>query len=337
MLNAGKALFPLLAVGLLTASDANAAELTLRQMLLENPSVQSLYSVDEHTTMIAASGKTEALSAISGLCSAKGASLAAENDTVKCADAFSAEPTGAEGRSYILKSPIAEPIAYKTPSVPPYEELETPSNGRMEGAFDGIDMYQYMYALCKKGNGKAFTVISRRTGRVVRLVEASPAETFRHLLTMGNGKDPWFFACEGETKFIVQKDYGYGENDKARFTFYQNRGLEWVDFVKSGDKDDLARLDSFDGELQNSTHDPAVLAGMAREVASFRSDMVKAVNGARYEGHYLASLRKDGCDFVAINDGSRTFNYRVCGYDAAAVDPEDMNKGRGILERLSGR
>jgi len=246
MHKAVKLLLPLLALAVSEVSGANAGELSLRQRLLEETAVETLYSVDEHTTLFTASGSKEALAALGELCRSKEASLASVDNVLKCGDAFSAEVAGRDG-SYLIKSGAAEPIAYRTPSVPPYEEIETPPDGEMEGALAGIDMYQYMYALCKKGNGKAFTVISKRAGRFVRLVEASPEEAFRHLFSSGDSKDPWFFACEGETKFIVEKDYGYSPDDRGKFTFRQNRGLEWVDFMKAGDKEDLARLDSGSG------------------------------------------------------------------------------------------
>ncbi len=243
-------LMPVMGLAFSGAACVDAGELNIRQRLLEHTAVETLYSADEHTSLFTAASGSAALAAIGDVCGSLGASIMPEGSISRCADAFTAEPAGSEGRSYILKSASPEPIAYKTPAVPPFEELAAPPDGEMKGALEGVDVYQYMYALCEKGNGKALAVISKRAGRFVRLVEASPEEAFRHIVTSIDSKDPWFFACEGETKFIVEKDYGYGTDDKDRFTFRQGRGLEWVDFQRAGDKDKLAGLDSNRGNLE---------------------------------------------------------------------------------------
>jgi len=247
---AKRLLMPVLALAFSGAAGADAGELNVRQRLLENTAVETLYSADGHTTLFTAARGSEALAAIGEVCGSLGASITSAGNVSKCADAFTAEPAGREGRSYLIKSASPEPIAYKTPSVPPFEEIAAPPDGEMQGAFEGVDVYQYMYALCEKGNGRALTVISKRAGRFVRLVEAAPEEAFRHIVSSIDSKDPWFFACEGETKFIVEKDYGYGPDERGRFTFHQGRGLEWVDFKRAGDKDKLASLDSSRGERE---------------------------------------------------------------------------------------
>jgi hypothetical protein len=143
----------------------------------------------------------------------------------------------------LIKTEATQPLTYKNPYIPSLEQVAAPAGGRIEGDYASIDIYQYMYALCKKENGTPSVIVSKRFGKFARYTEVSAEEAFNYLLSSGEGKDPWFFGCEGENRFIVEKDYQSSPEGANRFSFHPKRGLEWVDYVKAG-SDVVASLET---------------------------------------------------------------------------------------------
>ncbi len=232
------------AVALLSISGQAAAdEVNLRGELLGSAHVSALYSVDDHTTLIKASSVEEAGSALNDACSAAKGVLTSGEGYLHCEGVFQAsrmDSPGLEGTSFLIKTEQAQPLAYKNPYIPSIEEVAAPPGGRIAGEWTSVDIYQYMYALCKKENGTPSVIVSKRAGKTARYTEVSAEEAFSQLLA-GEGKDPWFFACEGEKRFIVEKDYQYNAKGSSSFYFHPKRGLEWVDYVKA-DSDKVACL-----------------------------------------------------------------------------------------------
>jgi len=235
-------MLPAIAV-LSMSGQAWSEDSTLRQKLLDSGTVAALYSVDDHTTVIKAESREDISSTLSAICSGHEGSLVSDENSFKCEGVFEASEVDSTsaGQSVLIKTEAAQPLAYKNPYIPSLEEVAAPPSGRIEGDYASIDIYQYMYALCKKENGTPSVIVSKRFGKVARYTEVSAQEAFSHLLASGEGKDPWFFACEGENRFIVEKDYQYSPDKANRFYFHPKRGLEWVDYVKA-DSDKVASL-----------------------------------------------------------------------------------------------
>lgn len=231
----------LTAILLLAASGHAWAGDSLRGDLLESRLPSALYSVDDHTTAFMAEG--DVASKLAGMCTERGGQFTASGDRFSCPGVFEASRIVSEGpeRSFIMKTVEAQPLAYLNPSIPAVDEISELPGGRIEGGHESVDIYQMAYALCEKEQGTASVVISRRYGKFARYSEVSAEEAFTYLLTSGDGKDPWFFACEGKKRFLVEKDYQYDPESDSAFYFHPKRGLEWVEYVKA-DSGPLASL-----------------------------------------------------------------------------------------------
>lgn len=228
---------------ILAASSLAWSEDSLRHKLLDSKMASAVYSVDDHTTVFKTNSK-EVGAHLASLCAERAGELIAGENAFACEGVFEASRVDSnmnEEQSFLLKTKDPQPLAYLNPSIPAIEEVAAPPDGKITGEHASIDIYQYMYALCKKENGTPSVVISKRFGKVARYTEVGAEEGFNYLMTSGDGKDPWFFACEGETRFMVEKDYQYNSDGPNKFYFHPRRGLEWVDYVKA-DNGKLASL-----------------------------------------------------------------------------------------------
>ncbi|MCC6503574.1 MAG: hypothetical protein IT362_10635 [Deltaproteobacteria bacterium] len=227
------------AVAVLTISgQAFSEETDIRLTLLEDKSVTALYTIDEFNTLVISGADGSMDKALESICSEYKGEMATDADTLRCEGVFTAsriDPVTEEGHSIVITTETAQPLAYKNESIPSVEDVTAPPSGLIEGEHSSIDMYQYMYALCKKNGGTPSVVLSKRFGKTARYTEVGAQEAFGYLMASGEGKDPWFFACEGENRFIVEKDYQHNLDGSNRFTFHPKRGLEWVDYVKAED------------------------------------------------------------------------------------------------------
>lgn len=233
-----KLIFPAIAV-LTLSSQAFSEETNLRLSLLEDESVTALYTIDEFNTLVKADKWNSLDQTLEAICSGYKGEIETIGNSLTCDGVFTASKIdaldGEEGQTILISAEAAQPLAYRNPSIPSMEELMPLPGGRIEGDHASIDIYQYMYALCKKEGGTPSVVVSKRFGKTARYTEVSAGEAFDYLLESGEGKDPWFFACEGEKRFIVEKDYQHNLDGSNRFTFHPRRGLEWVDYVKAED------------------------------------------------------------------------------------------------------
>ncbi|MBI5643681.1 MAG: hypothetical protein HY954_09445 [Deltaproteobacteria bacterium] len=305
---------------------------TVRLKLLNSPAINTLYSIDDHFTIVSGKDKAAVTDALRAICSDNSGTVAAENDgTIKCGAVFEAErlerTEAAAGSSnerfFLIKNNIPQPFVYRNSSIPSYDELSAPPNGQISGKYNIIDLFQYMSALCKKDNGKPAIVVSKRYGRFVRLTQVGAVEGFNYFLSSGEEKEPWYFACEGKQKFIVEKDYKYSSEEDNKLFFYQNRGLEGIDFVKGNDIGSMAGLIQETIPV-NETVEKEFLNEMALEISNLKLDFVKTSAGSRYSGFYKGD--KEGCGLVTIkhqNFGKeelvRVFTYEVCSNNVAAV------------------
>ena len=231
-----KLIFPALAV-LALSGQAFSEETNIRLSLLEDESVTALYTIDEFNTLVKADKWSSLDQTLEAICSGYKGEIETIDNSLKCEGVFTASKIDSTepGKSVLITAETAQPLAYRNPSIPSMEELMPLPGGRIEGDHTSIDIYQYMYALCKKEGGTPSVVVSKRFGKTARYTEVSAGEAFDYLLESGEGRDPWFFACEGEKRFIVEKDYQHNQDGSNRFTFHPKRGLEWVDYVKAED------------------------------------------------------------------------------------------------------
>ncbi|MBI5587196.1 MAG: hypothetical protein HY889_02390 [Deltaproteobacteria bacterium] len=232
----------------LFAGAAHAGEISLREKLVESKAFTAVYAVDDYLTMTtvpASADQSAVYEGFKALCTGNGAALdrAPENNNGEvygCAGSFTvsaAEVSSADAvnRSFLITHSAPQPLNYRTPAVPSYAGLSTPPNGKLKESYSSADLYQYVYALCKRVNGTPAFVVPRRYGKYVRLTRIAPADAFKYLVASGDKKDAWYAACEGEKKFMLEKEYKYSPNGPQSLVFHSNRGLEGINFVRAED------------------------------------------------------------------------------------------------------
>jgi hypothetical protein len=219
---------------------------SLREKLIDSKVFSAVYAIDDYLTMVTAPVSTNETSVYEGfktLCTGGGAVFERSNEEnageiYGCAPSFtvsSAPGTQDGSKSFLIKHSERQPVGYRTPVVPSYAHLLAPAKGRLQGSYSSTEIYQYVYALCKKENGNPAFVVPKRYGRYVRLTKVTPADAFEYLTTSVKKTDAWYAACEGEKKFMLEKEYAYSEKDRESLIFYPNRGLEGISFVSAED------------------------------------------------------------------------------------------------------
>jgi len=214
----------------------------LRGRLMGSSSIDSIYTIDGTTTLVTGTAPDQIAGELEGFCTENGLTperIEAKGDTglaVQCGGIFTAE--NLEGKQingktvFTIKSSVEEPFAFKNSIFPPMDKLPTPENGRIPGNLSSLDLYQYMYALCKKDGGTPSTVITKRWGTTVRLAEAQDAEAFDYVFNSGDSRDPWYMECAGENRFLVEKNYKYNLYQDNAYDFHANRGLNGINYVQ---------------------------------------------------------------------------------------------------------
>ncbi|MBZ0221288.1 MAG: hypothetical protein K8I01_12760 [Candidatus Methylomirabilis sp.] len=205
------------------------------------------------------------------------------------------------------------------------DELSALSGEYIDGSLTGIQVYNHIRALCKDEGGKPLAVVSKRFGRTVRLIEVTPDEAAEHIASSGKGKYPWYFACEGDPRFIIEKDYQYSPGEPQKFRLSRGRGLDWLDYVKAEEQEKIARFEAMSVRAGKTEvqEDKGLLEEIALQASSLQMDFVRAGNDARYEAKY-SSMEK-GCSRVSVKytayhqSGEKFFDYRVCGQDVALI------------------
>ncbi|MDO8426032.1 MAG: hypothetical protein Q7T24_00785 [Deltaproteobacteria bacterium] len=305
----------------------------LRQRLIDSSHINTLYSIDDFNTL--ASGDPAKIAGeLEKACIEGGRAVEkAPDNSIKCRGYFEAAEVKEGGSSlglFAIKTALPQPFLYKTPALPSFNEISFPKTGKLTGNYSNPDLYQYLSALCRKNNGAAEIVITKRYGKYLRLTQVGPEEGSSYILSNGKGKDPWFFACNGNGRFVVEKDYQYKPGEESLY-FYTNRGLEGADFVRSDDTEAIALLNNSGVELSMDTERQTdFLEEMAWEVASLQMNFVKTSAGSKFTGLFYGS--KAECGYVTIKhthtgpkDASEmAYNYRVCNNRVASLD------GKGI-------
>lgn len=232
---------------LLLAGNVRAGEPSLREKLIDSNVFSAVYAIDDYLTLATVPGSADEASVNDGLralCAGAGADLERSDDgengeVYRCTSSFtvssvhSIEDDGS--RSFLIKHAEIQPLDYRTPVVPSYSSLLEPKKGRLQGSYSNTDIYQYVYALCKKENGSPAFVVPKKYGKYVRLTKVAPADAFDYFMTSVKKKDAWYATCEGEKRFMLEKEYSYSENDRESLIFHPNRGLEGISFVSAED------------------------------------------------------------------------------------------------------
>ena len=277
-----------------------------RDSLIGSGSVEKVYPVDDHHTFI------------------KGA--------IETDDGVIALNMDGGVEALLVEHTEKEPFVYKSPVIPPFNELKMPANGEFRfstvggtagtgdfAAYGAADLFEHMTALCRKENGTPVYVIPKSHGSVKRMTEVKAVEAFRHIISSGTS-GAWELACEGGTKFLLSKDYNFTDGPGAGARFFAGRGLEGVNYVKDGDK----AMKAFTTPAHQDTEASlGFIEEIAYEVSTLKMSFVKVLNGERYEGLYHKT-NLEGCDIVSVKnslDGmkKKVHDYKVCSERIVAL------------------
>lgn len=186
--------------------------------------------------------------------------------------------------------------------LPNITEAASYSNINIEGIHTSKEVFSHFSSQC--AGGKLLFLASMRDGRHLRLSLLSGAEAADYIETNGDGKYPWLLACEGSTKFLVEKEHQYRPGE-PRFHFYKGRALEGIDYAVVRDSEKSATDVSMDKT--------AFSEKMALELAAYRMDFISTNQGTRFAGRFEKS--SGACDMVSVTSlaaNSATTRFKVC-------------------------
>lgn len=282
----------------------------IRERLINNPSVEALYAVDERHTFI----KGEAAFMDGG---------------VNIIKRYGYENQALRG---LLVSHEAEPYIFRTAGSP-IGTLER-RDVELAGPLATADLFQEMTSICRLNSGAASFVITKKDGRYKRLMAVEPVEAFEFIFT-ARGESAWYMACSGEKRFAVEKNYSSVNKGRNIASIIPGRGLEGVDYVRAG----KAAVESWQAPKETPEELMRFRANMAWEIASVQTGFVKPHNGARYIGTYSSDR---SCDNVSIREiGSddrdgRIYDFKVCSDKVAFIGERD-GSGANLKDMYANR
>lgn len=281
---------------LATNASFGYAASSVRERLAGDPNVASLYAIDDNYSMI----------------SVRDAGIDATSFTV-------VKEFSNNGVTYrIIRHTTPQPFLYRGSAAPEYQSIEMLPDGDFnmnEKGYGAADLYEHLYAVCKKMQGTSSFVIPVKYGQYKRLTRVGAVDAFSYMLSSDNANGSWFFACDGASRFVAEKDYtfkGFSETVKVR----SRRGLEGVSYIKSGKE--VADLAAYEARAISAKDDATVLEETAREAAALKTGFVKVHNGVRYAAAFKDS--GNGCESVEIKKTVSTedtatakiYDYKVC-------------------------
>lgn len=281
-------------------------------------------------------------------------------------------------KRFIIKHYNPQPYVFKTPVINSANEVTPLSDGEIKslkpkgsgkGSFggffskmldltdyEGIDLYQYLRVLCVKNNGKPRYVIN--DPRVDEFREVDEISAFEYLSFDNKNSRKYFFACEGNSSFIVKGDIKITYTDAGRTsfnptaTYFSNRGLDGIKFTPkylpsgtspvSTPSSTSITTPETTGELPKNMEEQ-----FAVEVANKKMTMTKVYGVQEYTGTYIGS-DMHGCDVVTVGKNwdatapvnmqrRDIYNYKVCnGVIAKAEEttPLDTQLPDGIEDYI---
>lgn len=205
-------------------------------------------------------------------------------------------------------------------ALPHVNETANYANIDIERGHSAKDIFRHFVSECAPGS-KVLFLATLRDGRHLRLSLLSGAEAASYIDTDGDGKYPWLLACEGATRFLVEKEHQYRPGE-ARFHFYKGRALEGVDYADNRPSGRPAPAVGMD--------ETAFSEKMASELAEYRMDFISTNQGTRFEGRF--EKRSGSCDMVSVTslaDNGATTRFKVCsGRVYQLSGPLALNSGR---------
>lgn len=301
----------LAALVMLALGTVNAFALSsgsVREGLLRDSNVESIYSIDDNFTMIAVRDSADA------------------NGSFTVVREFSNGPL----RYQIIRHSGVEPFVYKGSAVPSYSTVAMLPNGEFNLAMEGYraqDLYEHLYAVCRKTNGTASFVIPVKYGQYKRLTMVGAADAFSYILSSKDGNSSWFMACDGERRFVAEKDYGF-KGAAGTVNIRSNRGLEGVSYIKGGTE--AAALAAYRTKAVSAKDEATALEETVLEAATLKSDFVKVHNGVRFSAVYKTA--QNGCGSVEIKKTvsseetaiAKIYDYRICSDKAAKLGEREV-------------
>lgn len=179
---------------------------------------------------------------------------------------------------------------------------------RIEPGHGSEEVFSHFSSECAEGRLTFIGTI--RHGRHLRLTLIPGAEASSYIEAEGDGKYPWLLACDGDKKFLVEKEYGFGDGTSS-FRLYTGRALAGVDYA--------AARPVGDGPVHASVDDETFAVKMAYDLSALGIDFVATNGASRFEGRVekssgacdTVSLRRTSLDAPEPGDAD-TRGFRVC-------------------------
>ncbi|MBI5886941.1 MAG: hypothetical protein HZB85_10235 [Deltaproteobacteria bacterium] len=283
----------------------------LRSELIENQTIELVYPIDDHYTFVA--GQAPALNLDKA-----GVTLVSNTGS----------PNGTL-RYVIIKNEKAEPFVYTNRLIGVYDEVAAPANGTFNlssfgsergraAGYSAMDLFEEMTALCRKTSGTPVYVVPVSYGINKRMTKVSAVDAFSYVINSGSNNSAWFMACDGPSRFVVEKEYRFAANAPESASFYSDRLLENVNYVTDG-----TTVRRRQARILSAEESDTILRETALEVAQMKTGFVKAVDGSRFTGTYEASATDTRCanvsvKYAAATIGSETqlattiYDFKVC-------------------------
>lgn len=205
-------------------------------------------------------------------------------------------------------------------SLPHVTETANYANIDIERGHSSKDIFRHFVSECAP-DGKVLFLATLRDGRHLRLSLLSGVEAADYIETDGDNKYPWLLACEGSTRFLVEKEHQYRPGE-SRFHFYKGRALEGIDYADSRPSTQPAPAIGMD--------QGAFSEKMASELAAYRMSFISTNQGTRFEGRFENS--NGSCDTVSVTNlaaNGATARFKVCsGRVYQLSGPLALNSGR---------
>ncbi|MBI5469119.1 MAG: hypothetical protein HY891_08305 [Deltaproteobacteria bacterium] len=291
------------------ASNAYAASIgSVRERLANDPGVGSLYTIDDNFSVISV-----------------------KNSGVEAKDFTVVKEFSSNGRRYqIIRHSEAEPFMYKGSAAPEYSTVQMLPNGEFnlnEEGYGIADLYEHLYAVCRKSNGTASFIIPVKYGQYKRLTQIAAVDAFSYMLSSDNGNGSWFIACDGASRFVAEKNYSF-KGLSQTVNIRSNRGFEGVSYIKTGKE--VADLVAYQARAISAKDEATVLEETALEAAALGTDFVKVHNGVRYTAAFKNA--ENGCGSVEIKKTVSTenmataklYDYEVCLDKASKVGEKEI-------------
>ena len=212
-----------------------------------------------------------------------------------------------------------------------------PENGffklaEFKGGSSTVDLYEHMSGLCAENGGKAVFVVPREIGRYKRLAEVTPDEALDYIVSRLNSDSAWYMSCDGNIRFMVEKNLRSMNRGEETAAFYLNRGLEGINYLASNEPVSYANTAIIEKTPEQKV---AFREQMAWEVSTIGRDFVKPEDTSRYIGFYNGRYEKTNCSRISIKEMDKKEASAVVVYDFKVCDKLVASLGSRVMENSS--